>query len=164
VKKSSTTTSHSKRISRDNYFMTLAKVAALRSTCLRRSVGCVLVRENRVIATGYNGTPRGIEHCESRGCLRKKLNIKSGERHEICRGLHAEENVIIQCALTGTSTKDSILYCTTRPCSICSKNLINAKVSEIVYLEEYPDKLATQILKESTIILRRMVWEKVALG
>jgi dCMP deaminase len=153
----------SKRINKDQYFMGMAKIASLRSTCLRRAVGCVLVKSDRIIATGFNGTPIGLEHCEVRGCLRDILKVKSGERHEICRGLHAEENAIIQCALYGPSTQGSILYCTTRPCSICAKNLINAKISEIVYIDYYPDELAEEIIKESKIAIRRMQWEKLVL-
>ena len=107
-----------KRPGWDDYFMEMTKLTATRSSCLRRHVGAVLVKDTRVIATGYNGAPAGVTHCEVTGCLRQKLNVPSGERHELCRGLHAEQNAIIQAALYGVSTEGATLYCTTKPCSI----------------------------------------------
>jgi len=139
----------------DEYFMKMAYLAASRSTCLRRKVGAVLVKDKHVLSTGYNGPPKGLRHCDETGCLREQLGVPSGERHEICRGLHAEQNAIIQAAMFGVSIKDSVLYVTNTPCVVCAKMLINASVKEIVYDGEYPDDLAMQILGESTIELRR---------
>ncbi len=141
----------------DTYFMDMAKLAARRSTCLRRAVGAVLVKERRLLATGYNGVPTGVTHCEVAGCLRDKLNVPSGERHELCRGLHAEQNAILQAALHGVSIKESSLYCTNLPCIICAKMLINAGVRRIVYLEGYADVLAGEMLEEVGMELVRMV-------
>jgi dCMP deaminase len=139
------------------YFMSIAKLVATRSTCLRRSVGAVLVKDKRILATGYNGAPTGIRHCEETGCLREQLGVKAGERHELCRGLHAEQNVIIQAAYYGVSTKGTTLYCTHKPCIICSKMLINAGVNKIVYLEGYPDALADEMIAEAGIEVERML-------
>ena len=140
-----------KRPSWDEYFMEMTKLTAKRSTCLRRQVGAVLVKDTRVIATGYNGAPSGVTHCEVTGCLRQKLNVPSGERHELCRGLHGEQNAIIQAALHGVSTEGATIYCTTKPCSICTKMIINAKISRIVYDEYYNDPLADELLKDTDI-------------
>ncbi len=140
-----------KRPSWDEYFMEMTKLTAKRSTCLRRQVGAVLVKDTRVIATGYNGAPSGVTHCEVTGCLRQKLNVPSGERHELCRGLHGEQNAIIQAALHGVSTEGATIYCTTKPCSICTKMIINAKISRIVYEEHYDDALADELLKDTDI-------------
>ena len=140
-----------KRPSWDDYFMEMTKLTATRSSCLRRHVGAVLVKDTRVIATGYNGAPAGVTHCEVTGCLRQKLNVPSGERHELCRGLHAEQNAIIQAALYGVSTEGAVLYCTTKPCSICTKMIINAKIAKIVYEEYYEDSLADDLLKDTDI-------------
>ena len=129
----------------------MTKLTAKRSTCLRRQVGAVLVKDTRVIATGYNGAPSGVTHCEVTGCLRQKLNVPSGERHELCRGLHGEQNAIIQAALHGVSTEGATIYCTTKPCSICTKMIINAKISKIVYEEHYDDALADELLKDTDI-------------
>tara|TARA_B100000315_G_C14530467_1_gene565903 strand:+ start:1055 stop:1540 length:486 start_codon:yes stop_codon:yes gene_type:complete len=144
------------RPSWDEYFMRAAFLVAERSTCLRRKVGAVLVRDKQMLATGYNGAPKSITHCDVTGCLREKLNIPSGERHEICRGLHAEQNVIIQAANTGVSTKDSILYITTTPCIICAKMIINAGILEIVVAGKYPDNMALEFLEEAKIKLRQI--------
>ena len=140
-----------KRPGWDDYFMEMTKLTATRSSCLRRHVGAVLVKDTRVIATGYNGAPAGVTHCEVTGCLRQKLNVPSGERHELCRGLHAEQNAIIQAALYGVSTEGAPLYCTTKPCSICTKMIINAKITKIVYEEYYEDSLADELLKDTDI-------------
>lgn len=145
-----------KRPSWDEYFIQLAFLVSRRSTCLRRAVGAVLVKDKRILATGYNGAPTGITHCEVTGCLREKLKIPSGERHEICRGLHAEQNVLLQAALYGVSAKDSSLYITNAPCSICAKMLINAGVKEVVFCDSYPDKMAIDFLKEAKIKLRKV--------
>ena len=132
----------------DTYFMDMAKLASRRSSCLRRAVGAVLVKDRRLLATGYNGVPSGVTHCEVTGCLREKLNVPSGERHELCRGLHAEQNAIIQAAFHGVSIRDAVLYCTNLPCIICAKMLINAGVRRIVYLEGYADTLTEEMLRE----------------
>lgn len=149
-----------KRPSWDDYFMEMTKLTATRSSCLRRHVGAVLVKDTRVIATGYNGAPAGVTHCEVTGCLRQKLNVPSGERHELCRGLHAEQNAIIQAALYGVSTEGATLYCTTKPCSICTKMIINAKITKIVYEEYYEDSLADELLKDTDIRILQYQKEK----
>lgn len=143
------------RPSWERYFMEIAELVSSRSTCLRRQVGAVLVRDKHIIATGYNGAPRGITHCMEAGCLREKLGIPSGERHEMCRGTHAEQNAIIQAALHGVSTEGATLYCTNQPCTQCAKMLINAGVKQIIYEGEYPDELARQLLKEAQLATRR---------
>ena len=139
------------RPSWDEYFMEMAELARQRTTCVRRGVGAVIVKENRVLATGYNGTPTGISHCEEVGCLRQKLNVPSGQKHELCRGLHAEQNAIIQAARMGVNIDGSTLYCTTKPCAICSKMLINAGIKRIVIAESYPDELGDAMIKEAGI-------------
>ncbi len=141
------------RPSWDDYFMDMTKLTSTRSSCLRRHVGAVLVKNTRVIATGYNGAPTGVTHCEVTGCLRQKLNVPSGERHELCRGLHAEQNAIIQAALYGISTEGTTIYCTTKPCSICTKMIINAKIAKIVYEEYYEDSLADELLRDTDILI-----------
>jgi dCMP deaminase len=143
------------RPSYDEYFMEMAHVVAKRSTCLRRKVGAILVKDKHILSTGYNGAPKGLKHCSEIGCLREKLKIPSGQRHEICRGLHAEQNAIIQAAVFGISIRDSILYCTNTPCVVCAKMLINAGVKEIVFSGNYPDELAKKMIHESKIILRQ---------
>ncbi|MDD2431407.1 MAG: cytidine/deoxycytidylate deaminase family protein [Firmicutes bacterium] len=139
------------RPSWNNYFMDIATLVASRSTCLRRQVGAVIVREKRIISTGYNGAPSGVAHCLDVGCLREELGIPSGERHELCRAVHAEQNAIIQAALHGVSTKGSTLYCTTQPCVLCAKMLINAGVEEIFFKGSYPDELAISLLNEAKV-------------
>jgi len=143
------------RHSLDEYFMEMAHLASKRSTCIRHNVGCVVVKEKRILATGYNGAPKGLKHCDETGCIRTQLNVPHGERHELCRGLHAEQNAIIQAALFGVSIKNSTLYSTHYPCSICAKMLINVGIKEIVYDKNYEDDLAKQILSESNIIVRK---------
>ena len=146
-----------KRPSWDEYFLEVARLVAKRATCLRRRVGAVLVKDKKIVATGYNGAPSGLKHCIDIGCIREKLKIPSGERHELCRGLHAEQNVILQAALYGASTKGSTLYVTNQPCVICAKMLINAGIKEIVISDGYPDKLAKKFLKDAKIKIRRAV-------
>jgi len=131
-------------------------MVAKRSTCLRRHVGAILVKEKRILATGYNGAPAGLRHCDEVGCLRQDTSIPSGQRHELCRGLHAEQNAIIQAAYHGISIAGSTLYCTNKPCVICSKMLINAGVKEIFYEEGYEDPLADQMLAEAGIEMKRL--------
>ncbi len=133
------------------YFMNITYMVAERSTCLRRRVGAIAVRDKRILATGYNGAPAGTPHCLDIGCLRQQLGIPSGQRHEICRGLHAEQNVVIQAAVHGTPIAGSTIYCTTHPCVLCTKILINCGVTGIFYAEDYPDNLATQMLAEAGI-------------
>jgi dCMP deaminase len=133
------------------YFMNITWMVAERSTCLRRRVGAIAVRDKRILATGYNGAPALVAHCAETGCLREKLNIPSGQRHEICRGLHAEQNVIVQAALQGTQIQNAAVYCTTHPCVMCTKMLINCSISAIYYAEDYPDPLAAELLHEAGI-------------
>lgn len=138
------------RLSWDEYFMQMAELTAKRSTCLRRHVGAVIVKNRHIIATGYNGAPRGLTHCGERGgCLRQKLNVPSGQRHELCRALHAEQNAIIQAATLGQSIEGGIIYVTHQPCVICAKMIINAGLKKIVVREGYPDELAKEILDEA---------------
>ncbi|BAT71336.1 dCMP deaminase [Thermosulfidibacter takaii ABI70S6] len=144
------------RPSWDRYFLEIAKLVSSRSTCKRRKVGAVVVKDKRILATGYNGPPSGVAHCTEIGCLREQLGIPSGERHELCRGLHAEQNAIIQAALHGVSLKGAEIYCTTFPCIICSKMLINAGIKRIYYVEGYPDKLSEDMLKEAGVELVRL--------
>lgn len=138
-----------KRPSADETFLEICDVVRKRSTCIRRSVGAVLVKDGQVLATGYNGAPRGSPHCTT--CLREDLKVSSGERAELCRGVHAEQNVIIQAAIHGVNISDSTLYCTNIPCSICSKMLINAGIKKIVYRDHYADKLSLKLLKEANV-------------
>ncbi|MDD3087118.1 MAG: cytidine/deoxycytidylate deaminase family protein [Candidatus Omnitrophica bacterium] len=144
------------RPSWDEYFMEMAKLVAKRSTCLRRSVGAVLVKDKRILATGYNGAPRGLKHCIDIGCMRQKLRIPSGQRHELCRALHAEQNALIQASLYGISVEGSLLYATNQPCVICAKMLINAGIKEIIIGEGYPDKMAMDFLRQAGIRVRRI--------
>jgi len=141
----------------DHYFMQIAAVVATRSTCLRRQVGALLVYNKRILSTGYNGTPSGLSHCREVGCLREKLEVPSGERHELCRGLHAEQNAIIQAAIHGVAIKDSVLYCTHYPCAVCAKMLVNAGISAIVLEGNYPDDLAKDIFAEAGICVTFVV-------
>jgi dCMP deaminase len=145
------------RPSWDEYFMDVAGLVARRSTCLRRNVGAILVKDKRILATGYNGAPAGLKHCLDIGCLRQKLNIPSGERHELCRALHAEQNALIQASLYGISVKGSTLYATCQPCVICAKMLINAGIREIIITDGYPDKMAMDFLKQAKIKVRKVV-------
>jgi dCMP deaminase len=135
----------------DEYFMEIARVVATRSTCLRRQVGAVLVKEKRILTTGYNGAPRGLPHCLEVGCLREQLGIPPGERQELCRGLHAEQNAIIQAAYYGVSIEGATLYCTHQPCITCAKMLINAGIKKIIFEEPYPDELAERMLREAKV-------------
>ncbi|MGC2423377.1 MAG: cytidine/deoxycytidylate deaminase family protein [Nitrospirota bacterium] len=143
------------RPSWDEYFMEIAHLVKKRSTCLRRQVGAVLSKDKNILATGYNGPPSGTSHCIDVGCLREKQGIPSGERHEICRGLHAEQNAIIQAAKHGTAITGSILYCTNLPCIICSKMIINAGITRIIYDAGYPDKLGFEMLSEAGIVIEQ---------
>lgn len=139
------------RPSWDQYFMDITRLVATRSTCMRRQVGAILVKDRNILATGYNGVPSGISHCDATGCLRERLRIPSGERHELCRGLHAEQNAIVQAARHGINIDGATLYCTTMPCIICTKMIINAGIRAIVYGEGYADELAREMITESGI-------------
>lgn len=147
------------RPSWDEYFVEIARQVATRSTCLRRHVGAVIVREKRILSTGYNGAPRGVPHCDVVGCLRERLGIPSGQRQEICRGLHAEQNAIIQAALHGVSIEGGAIYVTHQPCMTCAKMIINAGIVRVVCADTYPDELARQMLDEAGVALE--VWEQV---
>jgi len=143
-----------KRPSWDEYFLNIAELVSTRSTCLRRRVGAVLVRDKKILATGYNGAPSKIRHCSSVGCLREKLKVPSGERHELCRGLHAEQNAFLQAALHGTSLKGASLYSTTQPCIICAKMVINTGIADIVIKGDYPDRMSKNLLREAKVRVR----------
>lgn len=138
----------------DEYFMGIAKLVSERSTCLRRAVGALIVKNRRILTTGYNGTPSGIAHCGAVSCLREKMKVPSGERHELCRGLHAEQNAIIQAALYGVDIHGGTLYCTNQPCSICAKMLINAGIKEVVMESGYPDEMAKEFFEEAGVAVR----------
>jgi dCMP deaminase len=139
----------------DDYFLDIVGLVAKRATCLRRCVGAALVRDRRILATGYNGAPSGLRHCLEIGCFRELNRIPSGERHELCRGLHAEQNAIIQAALHGVSVNGSTLYCTNHPCTICAKMIINAGIVRIVVGGDYRDSLAEEMLAEAGIEVNR---------
>ncbi|HEY3397761.1 MAG TPA: cytidine/deoxycytidylate deaminase family protein [Armatimonadota bacterium] len=140
----------------DDYFMQIAQLVAQRSTCLRRRVGAVLVSNRRILSTGYNGAPQGLAHChELGGCLREQQGIPSGERQELCRALHAEQNAIIQAAVHGVELHDVTAYSTTQPCVTCAKMMVNANVRRIVFAGDYPDALAREVLAEAGITLEQ---------
>lgn len=141
----------SQRLPWPEYFMKIAYLVSERSTCLRRRVGAIAVKDKRIAATGYNGVPSGLAHCEEVGCLREQMGIPSGQRHELCRGLHAEQNVIIQAATHGVNISGATIYCTTQPCLICTKMLINVGVKEIVFAEAYPDELSQGMMDEAGV-------------
>ena len=145
------------RVSLDEYFMEIAEIVKTRSTCIRRQIGAVIVKDNRIITTGYNGAPSGCRHCTEIGsCYRQEHNIPSGERHELCRALHAEQNAIIQAARIGNTTDGATIYVTNQPCVICAKMCINAGIKRIVYKDSYPDPLAVEMLEEAGIELVKM--------
>lgn len=144
------------RPSWDEYFMKLTNEVATRTTCLRRAVGAVIVKDRRILATGYNGVPMGMRHCSETGCLRQQLGVPSGQRHEICRALHAEQNAIIQAAMHGISIEGATLYCTHQPCILCAKMMINARVAKVVYLHCYPDQTALDFLEQAGIEVVRV--------
>lgn len=144
------------RPSWDEYFMSIAEQVSGRSTCLRRHTGAVLVKGKRILATGYNGVPAGLEHCETVGCLREQREIPSGSHHELCRGIHAEQNAVIQAARHGIAIDGSTVYCTHQPCVLCAKILLNAGVVDIVFRDAYPDPLSEQLLAEAGVVPRRI--------
>jgi dCMP deaminase len=144
------------RPSWDEYFLTIAQLVSKRSTCLRRNAGAVIVQSKRILSTGYNGVPSKIAHCQDVGCLREKLGVESGKRHELCRGLHAEQNAIIQAALHGIKIEDAVIYTTLFPCSLCAKMLINSSIKKVYYLEGYPDELSVALLDEAKIDVKKL--------
>jgi dCMP deaminase len=135
--------------------MKITHDVAERSTCLRRRVGALIVLEKRILATGYNGAPSGLRHCAETGCLREQLKVPSGERQEICRALHAEQNAIIQAASHGVPIRGATLYCTTQPCVTCAKMIINSEIRRVMFEGDYPDTLALEMLNESGVTLDR---------
>jgi dCMP deaminase len=139
----------------DEYFMEIALVVAKRSTCLRNQVGALFVKNKRLLTTGYNGAPAGLEHCDLVGCARE--GVASGTRHELCRAVHAEQNAIIQAALHGVSIEGATLYCTHQPCILCAKMMINAKISRVVYSQSYPDGTALRFLGEAGVEVFRLM-------
>lgn len=145
-----------KRPNWDSYFMDITALVSRRSTCIRRAVGAIIVKDKRILSTGYNGAPSGIAHCIEVGCLREKLKVPSGEKHELCRGVHAEQNAIVQAAFHGVSIKEATLYCTNLPCSICAKMIINAGIKNIFYQEGYADSMSRQMLQDADIDLIKL--------
>ncbi len=139
------------RPSWDEYFMEIVELIKERSTCLRRKVGAVIVKDKRILATGYNGAPTNCRHCSEVGCLRDKLNVPSGQRHELCRGSHAEQNAIVQAAKHGISIDGGTIYVTDQPCVICTKMIINAGIKRVVFRGDYPDKLSMELLNEAQL-------------
>jgi len=149
-----------KRPEWDEYFLEIARLVATRSTCRRRNVGAVIVGDKRLLTTGYNGAPAGLAHCLEVGCLREKMGIPSGERQELCRGLHAEQNAIIQAALYGVPIAGATVYVTCQPCTTCVKMLVNCKIRRIVTADDYPDEFARQLLTESGIKFEKIKGRK----
>jgi dCMP deaminase len=133
------------------YFMRITSDVAERATCVKRKVGAIIVKDNHILSTGYNGSPKGFKHCTEKTCIRKQMEVPSGQRHELCRGLHAEQNAIIQAAVHGVKIDEGTLFCTFQPCVICVKMMINAGIKKLVYSGGYPDDLAAEMLKESKI-------------
>ena len=135
----------------NEYFMGITDLVASRATCTRRKVGAVLVKEKRLLCSGYNGAPAKVPHCRETGCLREQLNVPSGEKHELCRGVHAEQNAIIQAAFHGISVNGSVLYCTNQPCSICAKMIINAGIKKVYYRDGYDDPLSLEMFDQANV-------------
>jgi dCMP deaminase len=148
------------RPSWETYFMNITNLVAERSTCLRRAVGAIIVKDKRILSTGYNGAPTGLRHCLEVGCLREKLGVESGKMHELCRGIHAEQNAIIQAAYHGVSVKGGSLFCTNQPCSICARMIINAGINKIYYQSGYADPLAKELLEEAEIEMKQIIPNK----
>lgn len=144
------------RPSWDEYFMDMAKLVATRSTCLRRQVGAVIVKDKCVISTGYNGASKDAKHCTEVGCIREKLNIPSGQQLDLCRAVHAEQNALVQAARSGTSTKDAVIYITVTPCFQCAKMLVNAGIKEVVVDGVYPDERTQELFKEVGVNIRKI--------
>ncbi|MBS4054184.1 MAG: cytidine/deoxycytidylate deaminase family protein [Thermaerobacter sp.] len=144
------------RLGWDEYFMAITKVVAERSTCCRRRIGALIIYDRRILTTGYNGAPSGLRHCTDIGCLREERGIASGERHELCRGMHAEQNAIIQAASSGVSIRGGTLYTTHFPCVMCAKMIINAKIARVVFDADYPDRLGQELLAEAGLQVKRL--------
>ena len=144
------------RVSWANYFMDITHLVAERSTCMRRKVGAIAVKNKRILATGYNGAPRGMKDCLETGCLRSQLSVPSGERHELCRGLHAEQNILVQAAIHGVSIEGAEIYCTHQPCLICTKLLINCGITAVYFASPYPDTMSEDLLREAGITLEQL--------
>ena len=144
-----------KRPSWDEYFMKITDVVKERSTCTRRKVGALIVANKRILATGYNGTVSGLKHCADIGCLRDKKKVPSGQRHELCRGLHAEQNALLFASRSGVDMTGAVLYCTNQPCTVCAKMIIQSGIKKIIYIGEYPDKLSLEMLKEAGVALTK---------
>ena len=140
-----------KRPTWNEYFMRITEDVSSRAICVKRKVGAIIVKDNHILATGYNGAPKGFEHCTEDTCIRKQMSVPSGQRHELCRGLHAEQNAIIQAAVQGVKIEGGTMFCTYQPCVICVKMMINAGIKKLIYSGGYPDELAAQMLKESKI-------------
>ena len=143
--------SKAKRPSWEEYFMEIAQCVSKRSTCIRRQVGAIIIKDKRILTTGYNGPPVNLPHCIETGCVREDMNIPSGEKHELCRGIHAEQNSIIQAAVHGVSIKDATIFCTHHPCAICTKMIINSNIRKIYYQHGYSDKLAEDLISQTNI-------------
>ena len=138
--------------------MEITLLVAERSTCTRRKVGAIAVKDKRILATGYNGAPRGMRDCLEIGCLREQLGVPSGQRHELCRGLHAEQNVLVQAAVHGVSIEGADIYCTHQPCLICAKLLINCGVAAVFYANPYPDPMSEAMFEEAGITLAELAY------
>ncbi|MFH1155889.1 MAG: cytidine/deoxycytidylate deaminase family protein [Pseudomonadota bacterium] len=141
------------RPSWDEYFMGIAELVSTRATCIRRQVGAVLVKDKRILCSGYNGAPSGVAHCDVTGCLRQQMKVPSGEKHELCRGVHAEQNAIIQAACHGISVQGAILYCTNQPCSICAKMIINAGIKQVIFRDGYNDTMSETMFRDAGVAL-----------
>lgn len=135
----------------DEYFINIVELIKTRSTCLRRQVGALIVKDKRILSTGYNGAPSGCAHCLDIGCLRDQLNVPSGKMHELCRAIHAEQNAIVQAAYSGVSVKGGTMYTTAQPCVLCAKMIINAGIEKIIFKGDYPDELAMKMLREAGV-------------
>lgn len=144
------------RPSWDEYFMEIAEVVKTRSTCLRRQVGAIIVKDKRILSSGYNGAPSGFKHCDETGCIREQLGVPSGERHELCRGLHAEQNAIIQASFHGVKIEGSTIYVTIHPCVVCAKMIINSGIIRLVYKGDYSDELSARMLEESDVTVEKL--------
>jgi dCMP deaminase len=144
------------RPSWDEYFMEITQVVKTRSTCLRRNVGALIVKDKKLLSSGYNGSPTGCKHCDELGCLRDTMNIPSGQRHELCRGTHAEQNAIVQAANSGVSIQGATIYTTHQPCVLCAKMIINSGIKRVVYKGDYPDEMSLGLFEESGIELVRL--------
>ena len=144
------------RLPWDEYFAKIAFLVAERSTCRRHHVGAVIVRDKRILTTGYNGAPSGVKDCLELGCLRDERGIVSGEKHEVCRAIHAEQNAVIQAGLHGISIQRATIYCTHTPCILCAKILVNATINRMVACGTYPDQDALTLLEEAGIEFHRL--------